>query len=113
MMCVFCGNRAKCWDNISDEELEMEWVKCGYDDYVLDEAIEIERIHLEGPYLYSVYLDLKDWQFSQEVDEEGYHAYEIRLDIYDKATGNLAYFAWFSDPLWWGKVYVKTPDFAK
>lgn len=44
MMCVFCGNREKCWDKISDEELEMEWVKCGYEDYVLDESIELEDL---------------------------------------------------------------------
>ena len=42
MMCVFCGNREKCWDKLTDEELEMEWVKCGYDDYVLDDSIELE-----------------------------------------------------------------------
>ena len=43
MMCVFCGNRTKCWNQLSDEQLETEWVKCGYDDYVLDEAIELEE----------------------------------------------------------------------
>ena len=32
MMCVFCGNRVKCWNKMSDEELETEWVTCGYDD---------------------------------------------------------------------------------
>ena len=48
MMCVFCGNRVKCWDNLTDEELDMEWVKCGYDDYVLDEAIELEDLLSES-----------------------------------------------------------------
>lgn len=48
MMCVFCGNRMKCWDKLTDEELEMEWVKCGYDDYVLDEAIELEDLLSES-----------------------------------------------------------------
>lgn len=48
MMCVFCGNRGKCWDKLTDEELEMEWVKCGYDDYVLDEAIELEDLLSES-----------------------------------------------------------------
>ena len=48
MMCVFCGNREKCWDKLTDEELEMEWVKCGYDDYVLDEAIELEDLLSES-----------------------------------------------------------------
>lgn len=48
MMCVFCGNRVKCWDKLTDEELEMEWVKCGYDDYVLDEAIELEDLLSES-----------------------------------------------------------------
>lgn len=44
MMCVFCGNRVKCWNQMTDEELETEWVKCGYDDYVLDDAIELEDL---------------------------------------------------------------------
>lgn len=48
MMCVFCGNRGKCWDKLTDEELEMEWVKCGYDDYVLDEAIELDELLSES-----------------------------------------------------------------
>ena len=48
MMCVFCDNRVKCWDKLTDEELEMEWVKCGYDDYVLDEAIELEELLSES-----------------------------------------------------------------
>lgn len=48
MMCVFCGNRTKCWDMMSDEELESEWVKCGYDDYVLDDSIELEDLLSES-----------------------------------------------------------------
>ena len=48
MMCVFCGNRTKCWNQLSDEQLETEWVKCGYDDYVLDEAIELEDLLQES-----------------------------------------------------------------
>ena len=44
MMCVFCGNRTKCWNQLSDEQLEHEWVKCGYDEYFLDEAIELEDL---------------------------------------------------------------------
>lgn len=44
MMCVFCGNRGKCWDQMSDEQLEEQWVKCGYDDYTLDETIELEDL---------------------------------------------------------------------
>ncbi len=44
MMCVFCGNRQKCWEDKTDEELGLEWVKCGYDDYVLDDAIEFEDL---------------------------------------------------------------------
>lgn len=48
MMCVFCGNRTKCWDKMSDEELESEWVKCGYDDYVLDDSIELEDLLSES-----------------------------------------------------------------
>ena len=48
MMCVFCGNRTKCWNQLSNEQLETEWVKCGYDDYVLDEAIELEDLLQES-----------------------------------------------------------------
>lgn len=48
MMCVFCGNRVKCWDQMTDEMLEEQWVKCGYDDYVLDEAIELEDLLSES-----------------------------------------------------------------
>ncbi len=48
MMCVFCGNRTKCWNQLSDEQLETEWVKCGYDDYVLEEAIELEDLLQES-----------------------------------------------------------------
>lgn len=44
MMCMFCGNRVKCWDNMSDEQLETEFVKCGYDDYVLDDELELEDL---------------------------------------------------------------------
>ncbi len=39
MMCMFCGNRVKCWDKTTDEELALEFVKCGYDDYVLDDTL--------------------------------------------------------------------------
>lgn len=48
MMCTFCGNRGKCWEQMSDAELETQWVKCGYDDYVLDEAIELEDLLQES-----------------------------------------------------------------
>lgn len=48
MMCVFCGNRGKCWDKMTDEELELEFVKCGYDDYVLDDEIELEDLLRES-----------------------------------------------------------------
>lgn len=44
MMCMFCGNRGKCWDDLSDELLEQQWVKCGYEDYTLDDAIELEDL---------------------------------------------------------------------
>lgn len=44
MMCMFCGNRTKCWDDMSDEALEMEFVKCNYEDYVLDDAIELDEL---------------------------------------------------------------------
>lgn len=48
MMCMFCGNRVKCWDKLSDEELEMECVKCGFEDYTLDDAIELEDLLQES-----------------------------------------------------------------
>lgn len=44
MMCMFCGNREKCWNQMSDLMLEQQWVKCGYDDYVLDDEIELETL---------------------------------------------------------------------
>lgn len=44
MMCMFCGNRKKCWEDKPDEELALEWVKCDYDDYVLDEEIEFDDL---------------------------------------------------------------------
>lgn len=44
MMCMFCGNRGKCWDDLSDELLEQQWVKCGYEDYTLDDTIELEDL---------------------------------------------------------------------
>lgn len=44
MMCMFCSNRHKCWEDKTDGELELEWVKCGYDDYVLDDAIEFDDL---------------------------------------------------------------------
>lgn len=55
MMCMFCGNREKCWDDKSDEELELEWVKCDYDDYVLDESIELEDLLEESQRRYNDY----------------------------------------------------------
>ncbi|MDE6910486.1 MAG: hypothetical protein K2P44_08485 [Lachnospiraceae bacterium] len=48
MMCLFCGNRKKCWDDKSDEALALEWVKCGYDDYVLDELIDLDDLLAES-----------------------------------------------------------------
>lgn len=44
MMCMFCGNRGKCWDQMSDQMLEQQWVKCGYDDYVLDDEIDLDSL---------------------------------------------------------------------
>lgn len=43
-MCVFCGNREKCWDKMTDEELEMQWVKCNFDDYTLADDIDFEDL---------------------------------------------------------------------
>ena len=53
MMCMFCGNRSKCWNDKSDEELELEWVKCDYDDYVMDESIELEDLLEESQRRYA------------------------------------------------------------
>ena len=52
---MFCGNREKCWNEKSDEELELEWVKCDYDDYVLDESIELEDLLEESQRRYNDY----------------------------------------------------------
>ena len=60
MMCMFCGNRKKCWNDISDEELELEWVKCDYDDYVLDESIELEDLLEESQRRYTDYEACED-----------------------------------------------------
>lgn len=57
MMCMFCGNRKKCWNDKSDEELELEWVKCDYDDYVLDESIELEDLLEESQRRNAVYCE--------------------------------------------------------
>lgn len=46
-MCIL-WEQDKCWNQLSDEQLETEWVKCGYDDYVLDEAIELEDLLQES-----------------------------------------------------------------
>ncbi|MDE7323874.1 MAG: hypothetical protein K2N73_14395 [Lachnospiraceae bacterium] len=48
MICLFCGNRVKCWKNKSDEALSLEWVKCGYDGYVLDEQIDLDDLIAES-----------------------------------------------------------------
>lgn len=48
MMCLFCGNRKKCWEDKSDEALALEWVKCGYDEYVLDEQIHLDDLLAES-----------------------------------------------------------------
>lgn len=48
MMCRFCGNRQKCWGSKSDEEIEQECVKCDYDDYVLDDGIELDDLIAES-----------------------------------------------------------------
>lgn len=50
---MFCGNRSKCWNDKSDEELELEWVKCDYDDYVMDESIELEDLLEESQRRYA------------------------------------------------------------
>lgn len=48
MMCMFCGNREKCWDKMPDDELVFQWVKCGYDDYILDDGIDVEDLISES-----------------------------------------------------------------
>ena len=44
----FVGTGQNAGNQLSDEQLETEWVKCGYDDYVLDEAIESEDLLQES-----------------------------------------------------------------
>ena len=48
MMCLFCGNRVKCWEDMPDEELSLQFVKCGYDDYCLAEEIDVEDLLSES-----------------------------------------------------------------
>lgn len=48
MICMFCGSREKCWEDKSDEMLALEWVKCGYADYVMDESIELDDLLAES-----------------------------------------------------------------
>lgn len=37
-----------------------------------------------------------------ELNANGYHEYDIRLDIYDVSTDEVVYYAWFTDPAWNG-----------
>lgn len=48
MICMFCGSRKKCWDDKTDEMLALELVKCNYEDYVMDEDIEIDDLLAES-----------------------------------------------------------------
>ena len=48
MICMFCSSRQKCWEDKSDEELALEWIKCDYADYVMDEKIELDDLLAES-----------------------------------------------------------------
>lgn len=73
--------------------------------------IEIKRFSIyhqvTGGY---VRLDLgEDFAYSADVDENGMHAYDVRLDIYNVDTDELVYFAWFTDPEWNGPYQFVAP----
>ena len=54
-------------------------------------------------------MDLGDWTYSTEVDEDGYHQYDCLLKIYD-SSNEIAYWAWFTDPEWNGPYWFVIPD---
>lgn len=75
--------------------------------------IEIERFSIlnDGDSGY-VRMDLgSDWKYSEEVDNAGYHEYDIWLKIYDKTADNtIAFWAYLTDPDWNGPYMFKTPE---
>ncbi len=74
------------------------------------EEIEIERFSILNDQVSGyVRMDLgADWTYSDEVDEDGYHSYDIWLKIYDDTQNKLAFWAYLTDPNWNGSY-----DFAK
>ena len=63
------------------------------------EAVEIQNIHLVHNVTNgSVILDLGDWQYPTDKQVDGNHNFDIRIDIFDAYTGNLVFYAWFTDP---------------
>lgn len=66
--------------------------------------IEIERFSIYHQVTKGyVRLDLgSDFKYSTDVDENGMHAYDVWLRIYDVDSDEIAYYAWFTDPAWNG-----------
>ena len=57
-----------------------------------------------------VRMDLgSEFQFSEDVDDKGVHAYDVWLRIYDVKTDAVAYYAWFTDPEWNGAYEFVAP----
>ena len=57
-----------------------------------------------------VRMDLgEEFDFSKDVDENGMHAYDVWLRIYDINTEEVAYYAWFTDPAWNGPYQFIAP----
>ena len=75
-----------------------------------NERIEIERISLYHQVTYGyVRLDLGDWTWKNyTVNEDGTYDFDVRLEILDAFTDEVAYFAWFTDPEWNG-IFTFTP----
>lgn len=76
--------------------------------------IEIERFSIlndrDSGY---VRMDLgSDWKYSDDVDDSGYHNYEIWLKIYDKTAEGTdpAFWAYLTDPDWNGPYMFKKPE---
>lgn len=57
-----------------------------------------------------VRMDLGDWTPSEEIDEDGYHAYDIELIIYEAGTQQVAFWAYLTDPEMNGPYFFKEPE---
>ena len=57
-----------------------------------------------------VRMDLgEEFVFSKDVDENGMHAYDVKLRILDVNTDAVVYYAWFTDPEWNGPYQFVAP----